>query len=120
MTTQAILRNDLNPTTDSSTNVRCSICLTNDEGTPTYVCSEVTKIWFVKPPNSQPLCQYMLDKVQNNVCLHSDISGYAIFNKNGDPNFTDGFEEGWVSLPVTLANSYPSSLLSGVFTMDLQ
>ena len=118
MSVKTVLRNDLSPLTQSSANVRCSIVLTDSQGSPTNTLANVSFIYFVMPQNSLPLCTYMLNLVQNNIVLHSDLNGYAIFTKNGTPEHEVGQNNSWSRLAVTLQDSYPSNIIDGEYFMN--
>jgi len=120
MTTQAVLRYDLNPLSHESGNARCTVVGTDSSSVPTNDATQWVYVYFVEPPGCLPLCQYVLGKMSSRMCLHNDLNGFAIFNKNGVPEYEIGAGNSWCRVPVTHDSSSPGILVEGVYTMDLE
>lgn len=118
-TFEATLRNNINPTTDSSQHIRNTIILTDSNGTPTSILADVAYVYFVLPPFTLPLLTNLMNSIQSKIVLHSDLNGFAIFNRAAVPELEVGFNSGYCRVPVTVTSNFPSKLVDGEYVMDL-
>ena len=80
--------------------------MTESFGDISYATQLSSTIWVSQSSlNGEEPTRFILDRIKDKIILRSDQFGFSIYQKNGEIEYSVGFNNSWAKIPISYINS---------------